>query len=109
MIVALVALLLALAGTGYAAFRLPDNSVGSKQLKTGAVTTKKLHNRAVTGAKLNLNGVTVPNAAHAKSADSAPLSTTLPRGRTLTGEWSAEGHTGTTTGTVSVVSAQSFA
>jgi hypothetical protein len=31
--IALIALMVALGGTGYAAFRLPKNSVGTKQIK----------------------------------------------------------------------------
>jgi hypothetical protein len=79
--VSAAALILALGGTSYAALTLPKNSVGTKQLKTGAVTGKKLHkgavnsasiaNGAVTGSKLNLAGVTVPAAGHASTADSA--------------------------------------
>ena len=42
MVVALVALFAALAGTGYAATQLAPNSVGSAQLKGGAVTKAKL-------------------------------------------------------------------
>ena len=38
MIVALAALFVALGGTSYAAFSLPKNSVGSAQIKRGAVT-----------------------------------------------------------------------
>ena len=45
--VALLALFVALGGTGYAVSSLPRNSVGPKQLRTGAVTTKKLKKRAV--------------------------------------------------------------
>jgi hypothetical protein len=91
LVVSGLALILALAGTSYAAFTLPKSSVGTKQLKngavtatklhTGAVTAKKLHagavtsatisNGAVTGSKLNLSGVTVPAASHANTADSA--------------------------------------
>jgi hypothetical protein len=41
-VVASVALFLALGGVGYAAIKLPKNSVGTKQLKNGAVTGKKL-------------------------------------------------------------------
>lgn len=77
MVVALVALSVALAGTGYAAFTVPANSVGTKQLKNDAVTTEKLKNRAVTGPKLNLSGVTVPNAAHANRATSALSASTV--------------------------------
>jgi hypothetical protein len=42
MVVALIALFVAMGGAGYAAFKLPKNSVGSKQLKDGAVTAKKV-------------------------------------------------------------------
>jgi hypothetical protein len=76
-----LALLVALGGTSYAAFALPKNSVGTKQLKRGAVTGAKLAggavtaakigHGAVTAAKLNVSGVTVPNALHSGSADSA--------------------------------------
>jgi hypothetical protein len=71
LIVSLVALVVALGGTSYAAFTLPRNSVGTKQLKNRAVTTKKIKNGAVTGSKMNFSGVTVPNAKHANGADSA--------------------------------------
>ena len=42
MVVACVALVVALGGTGYAAFRLPSGSVGTKQLRNGAVTRAKI-------------------------------------------------------------------
>jgi hypothetical protein len=44
MIVALVALFVAMGGVGYAAFRLPNNSVGSKQIKANAVNSGKVKN-----------------------------------------------------------------
>jgi hypothetical protein len=74
-LIAVVALFVALGGTGYAAFSLPKNSVGSKQLKKNAVTTRKIKNRAVTAGKINTSGLTVPNASHANSADNAINST----------------------------------
>jgi hypothetical protein len=52
-VIAYLALFIALGGTGYAAVNLPANSVGSRQLRTGAVTSKKIANGAVTPAKLN--------------------------------------------------------
>jgi hypothetical protein len=73
--VAFVALLIALGGTSYAAFRLPRNSVGTKQLKHNAVTASKIKNGAVTASKINTSGLTVPNALHANSADSATNAT----------------------------------
>jgi hypothetical protein len=50
MVVAFVALLVALAGTSYAAIELPANSVGTKQLKKNAVTGKKVKNRSLKAA-----------------------------------------------------------
>jgi len=52
MLVACLALVVALGGTGYAALRLPANSVGAKQLRKGSVTNKKLAKGAVTAAKV---------------------------------------------------------
>jgi hypothetical protein len=50
LIVALIALFLALTGGAYAAFTLPKESVGSVQLRNGAVTASKLHRDAVTSS-----------------------------------------------------------
>jgi hypothetical protein len=52
MVVASVALLVAMAGTGVAASGLPVGSVGSAQLRTGAVTSPKIAADAVTSAKV---------------------------------------------------------
>ena len=53
MIVACMALAVALGGTSYATgLQVPRSSVGTAQLKTGAVTTKKLASNAVTAAKV---------------------------------------------------------
>ena len=68
LVISIIALFVALGGSSYAAFRLPNSSVGTKQLKNGAVTTRKLKNGAITAAKLNVTGVTVPNALHANSS-----------------------------------------
>ncbi|MEA2486840.1 MAG: hypothetical protein QOF16_494, partial [Actinomycetota bacterium] len=43
-VAATIALVVALSGTGYAAFHLAPGSVGTKQLKKGAVTTAKVKN-----------------------------------------------------------------
>ena len=86
MVVACVALAIALSGTGYAALKLPRNSVGTKQLRNGAVTNKKLARGAVTGAKVapdsrggsQVNDSTlglVASATHAASADTAKSAT----------------------------------
>lgn len=53
MVVACLALSVALGGTGYAAIKLPKNSVGAKQLKVDAVTSPKVKSNAITGADVN--------------------------------------------------------
>jgi hypothetical protein len=50
-VIACVALAVALGGTSYAAFSLPANSVGTKQLKNGAVTKAKISARTITGLR----------------------------------------------------------
>jgi len=51
LIVAMVAVVLSLAGTAFAGIQIGRGSVGTFQLKDGAVTTAKLHNGAVTPTK----------------------------------------------------------
>jgi hypothetical protein len=46
-VIATIALLVALAGTGYAATSLPRNSVGNAQLQNNSVTTSKVKNRSL--------------------------------------------------------------
>jgi hypothetical protein len=87
MIVSLIALAVALGGTGYAAVSLPKNSVGPKQLKKRAVRKAKIAKNAVDSSKvkdhslagvdLNLNGVSLPPSG--------------PAGGTLTGTYPAPG------------------
>ena len=47
MVVAVIALFVALGGTGYAALKLPPHSVGEKELKRNAVTTAKVDNNTL--------------------------------------------------------------
>jgi hypothetical protein len=54
-VMATVALFIALGGVGYAAIKLPKNSVGTKQLRKGAVTPAKI-NRAATKALTGARG-----------------------------------------------------
>jgi len=58
MVVAVLALVIAMAGTGYAAVTLPANSVGRAQLRRHSVTRSKLADASVTKAKLAHNSVT---------------------------------------------------
>jgi hypothetical protein len=52
MIVALIALFIAMGGTGYAAIKLPANSVGSKQIKANAVVSSKIKNGTISRSDL---------------------------------------------------------
>lgn len=59
MVVACLALLVSLGGTGVAAVnQLARNSVGTPQLQNGAVTTPKIRNGAVTSEKLRNGSIT---------------------------------------------------
>jgi hypothetical protein len=49
-VVSMIALFIALGGTGYAAAKLPRNSVGTQQLKSNAVTGAKVKNGALSPA-----------------------------------------------------------
>lgn len=81
-VMATFAVFLALGGVGYAAVRLPRNSVGTRQIRkaavsaakirTGAVTAAKIRDGAVTGAKVDVSTLpTVPSASKAEEASRA--------------------------------------
>jgi hypothetical protein len=57
LVVAVIALVVSLAGVGYAAVYLPAGSVGTKQLRDGAVSNSKLQNGSVGNHKLRFGAV----------------------------------------------------
>lgn len=57
MVVAFVALLVSLGGTSYAVTRLDPRSVGSRELKKGAVAKANLKKNAVNGSKVGANAL----------------------------------------------------
>ncbi len=80
MMVALVALVIALGGTSFAATKLAKNSVGTKQIKKNAVVTSKIKKNAITTSKIKKDNVTgakvkesslgtVPSATNAANVD----------------------------------------
>lgn len=83
MVVAGLALLVALGGTSMAAVTaVPNNSVGTSQLKANAVTNPKIANNAVNAAKIASNAVTSAKVAsnavtNAKIANNAVTSSKL--------------------------------
>jgi hypothetical protein len=79
LVISIVALVFAMVGTGYAAFKVPKKSVGTKQLKANAVTNAKVKNETLTGKKIKLSTLgIVPNASHATLADTATIANSLP-------------------------------
>jgi hypothetical protein len=73
-----IAVFLVLGGaTAFAAGNLGKNSVGTKQLKNGAVTGAKIKNGSVSGSKLKLATIgQVPSAANAGAAKTAETAAT---------------------------------
>lgn len=53
--IACIALFVALGGTGYAAIVLPQNSVGTKQLKPGAVTSQDIRDNTIRSGDVRNN------------------------------------------------------
>lgn len=79
MAVACLALMVALGGTSYAAITLPRNSVGTAQLRTGAVTGVKVKKNTLTGVHIAESRLgRVPSAANATNADKADEATMSP-------------------------------
>ena len=58
MVVAIIALIIALGGTSYAVSRPPAHSVGSIQLRNGAVTRAKIAKSAIDSSKVAFNALT---------------------------------------------------
>jgi hypothetical protein len=71
-VMSITAVFIALGATAYAATNLAKNSVGSKQIKAGAIQTSDLKNNAVTGKKAKESSFSqVPSANTANSAGTA--------------------------------------
>ena len=87
-VIATLALFVALGGAAVAA-GLPKNSVGSKQLKSGAVTKRTLHQKAVSAGKLAPRAVTAgklaPRSVAAENlSDGIVTAATLAEGAVIT-------------------------
>jgi hypothetical protein len=82
MIVAIIALVVALGGTSYAALKLPKNSVGTRQIKGNAVTTAKLKGSSVTSGKVKNGSLAAgdfkPGQLNAKGPAGGSLAGTYP-------------------------------
>jgi hypothetical protein len=95
LVISLIALFVALGGTGYAAMSLPKNSVGSKQLKRKAVTNSKLASNAVTGSKVKNDALTGSDILES-SLGKVPAATSADRANSATHATSADSATNAT-------------
>ena len=77
MVVALFALFVALGGTSYAAFRLPKNSVGTGQLKSGAVTRVKIAKKTIASLR-GARGATGPQGPAGQTGAAGPAGPPAP-------------------------------
>jgi hypothetical protein len=99
MIVAIIALVLSLGGTSYAAIVLPANSVGTKQIKKNAVTGAKVKNGSLSTSDISsaslsklgrvaINSHEAQNVAAGASARVAVVTLTAPtKGFVLVNGW----------------------
>jgi hypothetical protein len=76
--VAYLALFVALGGTGYAAVNLPAGSVGTRQLRNGAVTPAKLNGKDISGsvamwARISASGTVVASKPRAQTEGWSPV------------------------------------
>lgn len=79
LIVAILALVVALTGSAYAAVNLPRNSVGSVQIKKNAVTTSDIKNKTIGPKDIDgglLGKLQVKEAGNAPTTITAPLAST---------------------------------
>jgi hypothetical protein len=92
-VTAMLALIVALGGTSYAATTLKKNSVSSKQIKNSSITSSDVKNNTLTGSDIKESKLgTVPSAttataaataAHATNADNATHATTADKASTV--------------------------
>jgi hypothetical protein len=93
-VIACIALIVALGGTGYAAVTLPANSVGTAQLKKNAVTSLKVKNGSLLSADFKTGQIPAGPAGPAGAAGPAgvagpagPFPDALPSGKTIRGAY----------------------
>lgn len=97
-VIAIVALIVALGGTGYAAVTLPANSVGTAQLKKNAVTSLKVKNGSLLSADFKAGQIPAGPAGPAGSPGAAgaagpagPFPDAMPAGKTIRGAFDIGG------------------
>jgi hypothetical protein len=79
LVISILALFVALGGTGYAAARLGKNTVGPRQIKTGAVASSEVKNKSLRTTDLSRAAIT---ALHGKTGATGPQGSTGATGAT---------------------------
>ena len=110
-VIATMALFIALGGVAVAATKLPRNSVGTKQLKRGAVTSAKLGKKSVIAGKLGPNSVGPGNIGNgavttAKLGASSVIASTIKNSVVTTNKLNNEAVTAAKLGKESVTAAK---
>jgi hypothetical protein len=111
-VISVLALIVAMTGTGYAAISIPRNSVGTGQLRNGAVTGPKIAKKTLRA----LQGVRGPAGAEGLAGPVGPAGTRGPAGAAgpagtpgATGATGPQGPTsGTSAGSVETISSTGF-
>lgn len=80
LVVAIIALVAAMAGTGWAAFKLPRHSVGHAQLKKNAVTSSNVRDRSLLARDFRPGQL--PSGGRGGTGATGPRGARGPRGRT---------------------------
>ena len=96
LVISLIALFVALGGTTYAAISLPRNSVGTTQLKNGAVTAAKLRSSVLRGYLKSSVLKSYVKSSVLKGY--VKYGSTLPSGVTETGDWAYGNYAGSGNG-----------
>lgn len=95
MVIAIVALIVALGGTGYAAIKLPANSVGTAQLKKDAVTSLKVKNGSLLAGDFKAGQIPAgpegPAGSPGGAGPAGPFPDALPSGKTVRGAYNIGG------------------
>ncbi len=98
MVVSLIALAVALGGTGYAVVAIPRDSVGTAQLRNSAVTSKKVRNGSLLAVDFKRGQL--PRGPRGYEGDAGPIGATGPTGATgpagATGAQGPQGPVGAT-------------
>ena len=82
LIISVIALLIALGGTGYAALRIPDGSVGTRQLKDGAVTARKVRRHTLLVSDFKPGQLSTGGAVQGRRGPTGPTGPRGPQGAT---------------------------